>query len=148
MAKIAINLNDVAESKPVPAGRYGLTIASAEAMKSQKGADMLKVSIGIDGHDTAPNISHFISFPSGDDDAGKANFKALMCKRFLVAFGIPGDAEGFDTDDFPGSTADLELGLSEPNDTGDVYNRLVLPKLKDEGANVPSTKGRASPPKR
>lgn len=149
MAKIGINLNEVQESRPVPAGRYGLTIATAEVTKSKAGKDQIVASIGIDGHTDSPNINQYISLPNGDDEPSKAQFKALMVKRFLSAFGIPGGADGFDTDDFFGAQADLEVGLSEPNDNGDVYNRIVLPKLKDEGGGAPTGKvATAKPPKR
>lgn len=143
--RIPINLNDVQESKPVPAGRYTLTIASAEEAKSHSGKPQIKVSIGISGHDGSPNVSHYVSLPSGDDDQQKANAKALFLKRFLALFKIPYDASGFSVDDFPGATADAELSLSEPDDNGNVYNRLQLPRLKsDVGA---ATAGAPKPPK-
>lgn len=148
--KIPLNLNDVQESRPVPQGKYNLVIASAEEAKAKSGADMIKVSLGIEGHDDAPNVSHFISLPDGSD-ATKDNFKGLMLKRFLVAFNIPFSDDGFDVDGFAGSTASCDLTMSEPDDSGNVYNRLQLPKLASEGGitgvvHKPSTA--AKPPKR
>ena len=130
---IPINLSDLKEAKPVPNGRYGLTVASVEEGESQGGFPQLKASIAIDGHDDAPNLTHFISLPSPGD--AKSQAKAIFLARFLNAFNIPVEDDGlaFDTDDFPGATADnLELSLSKPDDNGNVYNRIMLPKLPDE----------------
>lgn len=143
--KLNLNLNDVVESRPVPNGRYNLVIAQAEETVSQKGAPMIKCSLGIEGHDDAPNVSHFISLPDGGE---KDAFKALMLKRFLTAFNIAYDDEGFEIDDFFGARASAELTLSEPDDAGNIYNRLQLPRLPSEDAPKGATKTSAKPPKR
>ena len=145
--KIPLNLNDVQESRPVPAGRYNLVVATAEEAVSQKGAPQIKVSIGIEGHETAPNVSHYISLPGDGDEPSKATFKALLLKRFLVAFKIPFGPDGFDVQDFPGASCSADLTLSEPDDSGNIYNRLQLPRLASEG-DAPAGKGSAKPPKR
>lgn len=138
---IPVNLGDVKESKPVPAGKYDLTIASVEDTKSQAGKPQLRVSIGIDGHDDAPNLTHFVSLPSPGDE--KAQAKALFLKRFLAMFSIPHEDMAFDTDDFPGASAKgAEVSLSEPDDNGRVYNRLIVPYMQEDGANG----GRKAPP--
>ena len=136
---IPVDLGGVVEAKPVPAGKYDLTIASVDEGKTQKGFPQLKASVGIDGHDDAPNVTHFVSLPSPGDE--KAQAKALFLKRFLEAFKIPHEGMGFDTDDFPGAKATLELTLSEPDENGNVYNRIMLPKLVEAGAG-----GRKAPP--
>jgi len=138
---IPINLSELKEAKPVPNGRYGLTIASVEEGESQKGLPQLKASVAIDGHDDSPNITHFISLPSPNDDKSEA--KAIFLARFLTTFSIPFDEGGFDLDDFPGAAADnVEVTLSKPDDSGNVYNRIVLPKLPDSD----EPKGRTAPP--
>jgi hypothetical protein len=147
--KIPLNLSDIQESRPVPNGRYDLVIASADEEKSKSsGKDQIKISLGIQGYDKAPNVTHFISLPGGDDDSQKSNFKMLMLKRFLHAFRIPFDSDGFDVQDFLGATASCDLTLSEPDDNGNIYNRLQLPRLPSEGneGTVKSTAVR--PPKR
>lgn len=146
--KIPLNLSDIQESKPVSNGRYDLIIASAEETKSKNGADQLKVSIGIQGEDKAPNLTHFISLPGGSDDAQKANFKMLLLKRFLHTFKIPYDSDGFNVEDFVGSTAVCDLTLSEPDDSGNIYNRLQLPRLPTEGNEGTVKSTAAKPPKR
>lgn len=125
------NLGEVTEPKPVPNGRYDVTISEAKYVEEK---NYIRVSLGIQGHLDAPNVNHFISLPKKDDDAGKATFKQLMLKRFLVQFRIPFDnASGFNVDDFAGATANAQLNLGEPNaDTGAVYNELVVDKLPNE----------------
>jgi len=147
--KIPLNLNEIQESRPVPNGKYHLIVASAEEKKSQKGSPMIVCSLGISGHEDAPNVSHYISLPDGSDPT-KDNFKALMLKRFLHAFNIAFDESGFDMDDFIGADADADLTLSEPDDSGNVYNRLQLPKLPSEGneGTVKKASTAAKPPKR
>lgn len=152
MPSIAVNLTEVHESKPVPEGMYDLTIAEAEYNEEK---NQIIVSIGIDEHVDAPNIRHYISLPNGEDDARKASFKNLLLKRFLVAFGLHESDEEIDTDNFPGASANLQLTLTEPNDSGNIYNRIVLPYLPDEEAAPPkktsaakSAVRSASPPKR
>src|SRR5260221_13670152 len=130
---INMDLGGVKEAKPVPAGRYDLTIASAEEHTSKdSGGKSVKISIGIDGHDDSPNIMHFMALPKAGDDPTKANFKTLMIKRFLKQFGvIYNENEGFNVEDLPGCTAKAQVTLSEPDDNGNVYNRIQLDRLKD-----------------
>ncbi len=131
---IGMNLGDIQEAKPVPAGRYDLVISTAEfnAAKGDKGAN-IKVSLGVEGHDTSPNVTHFISIPKPDDDPQKAHFKQLMLKRFLTQFEVPYDTTtGFNVEDMPGCRASAMLTLSEPDENNNIYNRLQLEKLKTE----------------
>lgn len=144
MPVIQTSLGDVREPKPVPGGeRYNLTISEAEINEEKK---YVRVSIGIDDHLDAPNVTHFLSMEKEEDEAGKAAFKRLMAKRFLVAFGIAHDDDGYDTDDFAGAQAELELALSEPDENNRVYNRLVLPRLEDE-VEKPKAVAKAPPKK-
>jgi hypothetical protein len=148
MAKIVVNLADpsVAEPKPVPVGMYDLEITSAEATNSQKGAPQVEVHIGIIGHEDAPIVRHYISLPKEGEEPGKTKTKLLFGKRFCALFKIPYDETGFDTDDFQGSKARCELTTEERD--GNTYNKLNLPRLKDEGSLGVSPKTVAKPPKR
>lgn len=147
---IPIDVGAVQESKPVPNGPYNLQIVECLDTKSQKGAPQFSVSIAIEGHDDAPNLRHFISLPNADggDDAGKQQFKVLLLKRFLTLFKLP-IPSAIDTEklamSMTGATARAELTLSEPDDNGNVYNRLVVPRLRDEATGK---QGVPPPPKR
>ncbi len=159
MPVIPVNLNDISEPKPVPNGKYDLTIANAEVGESRNNKPQIRVSIGIDGHDDAPNVGHFISLPMAGDDSSKTEFKGRLLKRFLVLFKqkVPG-AEGFDPEALAmamigaKATAELTQELERDSDgndkpDGNVYNRLMVPKLKDEGKTATGG-GVPKPPKR
>lgn len=150
MAFIPLNLNDAKESKPVPSGRYDLIVASCEETKSQQGKPQFVLSIGIEGHPDAPNVRHYASIPGDGDDADKMKFKILFLKRLLDLFGVKVGADGFDTSEvanqLTGARASAELSLSEPDDRGNVYNNLVVPRLRDE--MQPVGRGAPKPPKR
>ena len=150
MPFIPINLNEVKEARPVPQGVYDLVITECEEAKSKNGFPQFVASIAIEGHDDAPNLRHYASIPSPDDEPGKMQGKMLFLQRFLAMFGIKVGAEGFDTaavaQQLVGQRARGEVSLSEPDDSGNVYNRLVTPKLKDEGTAAP--RSAPKPPKR
>lgn len=147
--KLDYDLDNVAEQQAVPAGVYDLVITGAENRESgpnskHPGAPMIRVSIAFkDLNLNAPNISHFISLPFGDDDEN-ASFKLLQLKRFITLFGIPYE-NGMDSDDLlmqmSGQEARAQVNLSEPDDNGNVYNRLSVPRLPNEG------EGRGRPPR-
>lgn len=155
MAMIPLDPNDVQELKPVPLSRYDLTVSACEKVfsKSESGSKpQLKLSVGIDGHDEAPNITHFIGIPSEKDtEKDKFDFKALLLKRNCALFGVPLTKNMDDEQlamSFVGATVkNVEVGLSEPTPTGEVYNRIMVPKLKGEGQPKAAGMGAAKPPK-
>lgn len=138
MSFVPINFDDVAEPKPAPAGKYNLQIAKCDVTETgpnskNPGSPQLKVSIGFPEEPNTPNLSHYVSIPNGSDSD---DFKALLLKRFLVLFNVPFDSNGIDLENISmemvGASAHAEVAMSEPNDNGDVYNRLVLPRLPNE----------------
>ena len=141
MTFVPIDFNSVEETKPVDAGRYDLIIAACDVTKTGDkskvpGTDQFKVSIGIEGEDNAPNISHYITLLNGQEEKSSANFKILLLKRFLHLFKIPYDPQGIDLEqiamEMVGCRANAEVSLSEPDDNGNVYNRLVVPRIPNE----------------
>jgi hypothetical protein len=150
MPFIPVNLDETVEQKPAPKGKYELMISGCkiqETGESSKhpGAPMLKVTLGFtDLSINAPVITHYITLPYEGDE--NTNFKLLMLKRFLVAFQIPYSTDGIDPEqlavEMSGHTATLDVGLSEPNDDGNIFNRLVIPRLRDEQATASTGKKR------
>ncbi len=140
MTFIPANLDDAVEQKPAAKGSYDLQITGAKFQETGEnskhpGAPMIRVNLAFEDLElNAPGITHFITLPYEGDD--NANFKLLMLKRFLVAFKIPYSNEGIDTDalitEMPGHSAKLDVSLTEPNDNGDIYNRVQIPRLRDE----------------
>lgn len=142
---IPLNLNEVQEPKPVPIGRYDLVITNCEeTLTKEKQKPQFRVSIGIEGHDEAPNITHFVGIPSEEDEPNALRFKSLLLKRFLTLFKIPISPE-INTEqlamEMVGSRCSAEVNLEveidpltqKPKPDGAVYNRLVVPRLRGEG---------------
>ena len=137
---INVNLNDAIESNPVKAGRYDVTITGIpeEVLTRETKKPQLVVSLAIEGNPNAPELRHYLSLPQADDEPKKFEFKVLLLRRFADAFNIPFTAEGINLEDFPGQTArGIEIQLSEPDANGNVYNRLVVPRMRGEGAGTP-----------
>lgn len=144
MPLVNVNLNDstIVESRPVPVGRYDLVILSIESANSKAGKPQLIAQIGIEGHESAPNIRHYMSLPAAGDEPKSSQYKSLLLKRFAAAFKVPFSDNGFDTDDWIGARASLAVGLDQPEGSSESYNRLELPKLSEEGIGG----GRKAPP--
>ncbi len=156
MSFITVNLDDMQEAKPVPNGKYNLQITQCKVAKTgpnskRPGSPQFAVTIGFVDEPAAPNISHYISLPHEEDEASAFQYKALLLKRFLVQFGIPYDSKGIDVDGLAmamiGATANAEVSQTSPDESqnGDVYNRLITPKIRGEAE---SGGGRGAPPKR
>lgn len=144
------SFSNVQERKPVPRGTYDLVIKNAEAYQSAESKkNSIKVTIGIEGHDEAAAVLHYVSLPGEGDDADKVSTKMLMIKRFLEAFSIPYEDDGFAIEDFFGARASCELTLTDPDDdaNGNTYNRLNLPRLEDDATTSvasPASKAKKS----
>lgn len=150
MPFINVNLDDIQEAKPVPGGKYEVQItACEETLTKEKQKPQYKMTLMILGHDDAPPVNHYQGIPAEDDEPNTAQFKALLLKRLLALFKIHVGKEGFDTSalamELIGASATVELRLGKPNDSGVVYNELVLPRLKEESA---AHTGAAKPPQK
>lgn len=151
MTFIPVNLDETVEQKPVVKGKYELMITGSKLTETGEnskhpGAPMFKVTLGFTDPDIqAPVINHFITLPYEGDD--NANFKLLMLKRFLVAFNIPYSNEGIDPEalavEMVGHTATLDVGQSEPNENGDIYNNIQIPRIRDEATKQAPKRRRA-----
>ena len=146
MSYLNINLNDVAEPKPLEKGKYEVQITDARMnVNTANGKESIRLTLGFPDHPDAPTFNQFVALPTEDDD--KAAFKMLMLKRFLTAFNIPFSADGIDTDmvcqQALGQTAVVEIGLTKPTDERpEVYNTMILPKLPAEGSEASHSRRR------
>lgn len=137
---------DAQEDKPLPEGEYELTIKSAEPKTSKKGKNMIQVLLVTTDPEyrNASPINHYIMLPEKDDEYRDMHLRNM--KRFLVAFGVAFEDNGFDTDDLIGQTATVGVGLQAMKDrdtgeaTGQEMNTLKLPRVKDEEEAQPSRK--------
>jgi len=133
MAFIKVAL-DAQEPTVAPDGEYDLRIVKAEEKKSGTSAKIpgepyVSVMIIIEepGVDYQP-FWHTLMVPTQKTDAENVNRYKLNIQRFLACFGISGDADGFDPDDFPGSTGRANLVQGE-DQNGETKNELRLPRL-------------------
>lgn len=148
MSFINVNANDAQEAKPVPAGRYNLTIGSCEhKLSKEKNNPGLSCRINIDGHADAPSILFWSGIPTTPEEV-KSFYPGTTFKRFMSAFGQKIDPAGFDPEQLAlqliGATASgIEVLQEMYND--EPQNKINLPKVSEDGA---ASKGRGSPPKR
>jgi len=132
MSFIEMSFDGVKEAVPAPEGEYPLVINSAELTKSKAGNPQIVVGIGFEGTDEFMGFRHYLSLPGPDDEEDKAKFKKIFLKRFLQVFDIPTDGAGFNVEDFFGARGFCAVGQTEPNDAGDIFNDLRLPKFKED----------------
>ena len=138
-----LNFDDVVEQKPLPKGRYPTQITAGELKETGErsknpGRPIMQFTVGFTGpskeEQAAPVVRHYVALPHEEDEPASYNFKLLLLKRFLVTYNIP-FSNDFDPEETVfaaiGQTAEVEVDLTEPDDNGNVYNRLVLPKLRD-----------------
>lgn len=146
MPFIPVNLNNAQEAKAVAAGRYDVTISSAEEKASKAGKPMIRTVLEVDGDHNAQPIFHYIMLPEPGQDKEELDRNMIGLRRFMKAFKIPINPEGIDTDllvmEMPGHSANLELKVEEYE--GTVSNKLVIPRIKDDDTSMA---GRGSPPK-
>lgn len=139
MTFIPMNLDEAVETQPVARGNYLCQITGAKVGESGEnskhpGSPLIKVTIGLPDEPNASVIQHYLSLPFEGDE--NAKFKTLMVKRFAVAFNVPLGDGGIDPEDFAremiGQTATLEVTQREPNDNGDIFNEVKIPRLRGE----------------
>ena len=152
---IPINLNDYKEATIAPIGKYEFVITACEETRTkEKGKPQFRISLGFVGKPEFQNLTHFVGIPSDLDEPDAASFKGLLLKRFVTLFKLPVSKDGFDTEklamEMVGATANADVTLSEPDpSSGNVYNRLMVPRVKDEPAGgAPTTRTAPPPPKR
>lgn len=135
MAFIKVAL-DAQEPEVAPDAEYDLRIVKCDEKKTGPkskipGEPYVSVMIVIEeaGMEYLP-IWHTIMIPTAKTNEENVPRYKLGIQRFLSAFNIPGDADGFDTDDFPGSTGRCAVVQTENDETGEPRNELRLPRLK------------------
>lgn len=138
MTGIDVNFDDVVEPKAAPTGNYLVQVVKCDVTETGEksknpGAPMFKVTLGFPEDADVPNFNHYIVLPSGTDTDKQ---KTLGLKRFLVAFNIPFSNGALNIEglamDMVGATANIGVLLGEPNEQGNVYNSLQVPRIPGE----------------
>lgn len=128
MSFISETLDDVREAQAAPEAEYDLRIAKATKKKSKKGNDMMEVMIVIEDRDVdAPPIFMYLLGWDRDTADEEVIRRKREIKRFCSVFDVPHD---FDEEDLLGQTGSC-LVIQEEDDSGEVRNRLKLPRIKE-----------------
>lgn len=129
---------DAKEGVVAPEAEYDLRIFKVEEKKTgekskRPGEPMLLVMLNIEepGQNYQP-LFHNLMLLSGNTPTEHHQLYKLGVQRFLACFNIKGDSDGFDTDDFVGSTGRCLVVQSE-GENGEPRNELKLPRLDEEG---------------
>lgn len=133
MTFINADLGQDYEQEAVPEARYDLRITDAKDGKSKKGADQTMVMITVEDQEypNAGTIFHYLTQVQEGDSAETVRMKMMMLTRFLVAFGVKYEKDGFNSEDLPGCTANQILLRKERLEGRDEdSNSLVLPKVE------------------
>lgn len=141
MTFIPVDFESAVEPVAAPIGSYVLQITECKVAKTgaqskRPDSPQFRISLAFAEDDQYQNITHFIPLPHEDDDANSTKFKVLLLKRFCAHFNIPLYGTGIDTEqlamEMVGAEALTEVTVGEPNDNGDVFNGIKVPRLRGE----------------
>ena len=127
MSRLDIALTDVKEPEVAEEGTYDMIVDKAELVEKDNGKVNIVCQILFDGMPEYSAIWHYISIPTSDDAEKTAVFKKLMLKRFLSAFNVPMDEDGFDVESIVGATGSVPVVQEEYE--GRISNKLRLPAI-------------------
>lgn len=150
MSFIPVDIGDAKEDELVAKGKYDLEVVSAKlgpSKRSGKPTIALIIQITNPPADVAlaAPVFHYLSMPVTpevveeseteieEDDAPTITRKGRDLRRFLVAFGIHYEANGFEIDDLEGATAQ---GIRLDHDSGEMgeSHKMMLEAVTDEQA--------------
>lgn len=123
------NLESVEELQTAPEGTYDLTISKVEEKNDKNGKLYLLFTLEFMDHPEYYSIRHFMFLPSEDDDARQRQSRAVNIKRFLTMAGMSA-TNNFDPQELLGAVvSNAMVTQTEPNESGQVFNNLVLRKF-------------------
>lgn len=128
---------DAKESKAAPEGRYPLRIIKCDEAKTGEksknpGERYYKVMIANESPDAAYMPIFFnLMLPGANQDEQVQRLRKIEIQRLLHQFNVPGDANGFDTDDLIGASAEGMVTLGT-DDKDQPRNELRLDRLPDD----------------
>ena len=125
-------LGDSYEDKPAPEGSYDLRIMDIKDGRNKKDTcdqTMVMIKVESDEYPDAATIFHYLTFVGPDDDESSSRNKMRGITRFLKAFNIPFEKNGFNTEDLVGATAS-DIFVKQEEYEGSVNNRVSLPRVE------------------
>lgn len=132
MSFVNLDVTGAQEPQVVEENTYTHRIASAEQKDGKKpGAKNIEVITEIEGAGpNVPPVFTYLSLPNASDDDKASRFKVLQLKRFMHAFDIPYDTEGFNLSDWLGCTGEVLTKVDEYE--GNLKNVIQIPRLPHE----------------
>jgi len=132
-------IDEVQELELAPEGEYSLSITDAEYYTNDSGRGVIRCRIEFEDHDNFSGFNHWVALPDNEldnpdnDDKGQEKMTRMMrgVKRFLHLWGVEPGADGFDPADLNGASAMANVGQTTNDETGDVFNDLRVPRIRD-----------------
>jgi hypothetical protein len=129
MSLLAINLSEVQDQQPVPAGEYRLELKKCNVKKSKKSDNhYINAMYIIEGEKDAPPVFDMVIIPD-DSQEYKSLFERRM-KDFYEAHGLPLDGSEVDLEAIEGNSIEAILSEEEASDDNEACNRIkryILP---------------------
>jgi hypothetical protein len=128
-------LGDVQEDQVQPEGDYNLIVVDRFTYQKEGASNyIIRIKHAIEGIDNALPVTLWLSLPGPDDEPDILKFKLKNLARYLHTASIPFEGNGFNDEDIEiGTTFTCHVTCSEPDDNGNVYNNIQLPRLPYEG---------------
>lgn len=147
MAFVKVQL-DAKEPTVAPEDEYELRIIKVTEGVSGPSAKIpgepyLNVMLRIeDGATEYLPLYEILMIPTSKTAEENVDRYKLNIQRFLNCFNISGDADGFDTDDFPGSTGRSLVVQAEDSRNGEQQNKLRLPRIEKKSSYKTTSQGK------
>lgn len=124
MSLIDVNPGEAKELVAVESGEYEVSVLGAELKESQNkpGNMMIELSLRVEGEPLAKPVRDWLQLPNSNDDEGTKNRKLLKLSSFCKCMDYD-YSSGIETDDLPGLSGRVILGLESSDEFGD-QNRV------------------------
>jgi len=128
-------LGDAKEPELLPETKTNLVVEDVHTYESEKnGRTITRIRHNVEDerYEDANAIMHWMSHPMEDDEPETARLLVLQMKRYLIMTGVPFEATGFNEEDLYGASFEADVIIDENEDSGEQFNKLVLPRLPEE----------------
>ncbi len=131
---IKVAMSDAPEEGLCEEGRYDLRII-AKKLKDTKAGDrkLLQVTMMVEGIPDVAPIMENLTFPNAkdwEDEKEMAKGFIRRVKRFIAAFGVTWQADGFPANELDGATADdILIKIEIGKDDNVERNKAIFPRI-------------------
>ncbi len=127
-------LGDAKEPQLLPETKTTLLVEDVHTYESDKGRTITRLRHNVEDerYPDCNAVMHWLSHPMGDDEPETAKLLTRGIKRYLVMAGIPFEAEGFSEEDLYGASFEANVIQDENEESGEIFNKIVVPRLPEE----------------